>query len=407
MSNKKLEVALFAALLVGAAGAHAQTSPIRPAYQFPAPITDAGAASVQVAGSPFYFTPFVGLAAGHDDNLFLSSVNEKSSALYIVSPGFKLDARDGNKVLQLDYQAQIGRYTQSEDDDYVDNVARAQGDFAISQRQFVRLGLDYIRSHDPRGSTDRGIAASPDKYRLISPGAMYVLGAPGAEGRIETYYSNGHKTYLNNRAFTAASDRNTEEFGGAFYWRVMPRTYVLAEIRNTDLRYRQPGSPFSGDERRIYGGVSWEATAATTGTFKVGQLRKRFDSGLPEFSGSSWEALISWAPRTYSRFDFYTSKGANESTGLGNFILTETAGVLWTHSWSSVLSTGVNLRYAKDEYQGFDRTDKTKSLGLKVGYKFRRWLTLGAEYQYTQRDSNTNFFEYDRNLYLLTATGSL
>ena len=30
-----------------------------------------------------------------------------------------------------------------------------------------------------------------------------------------------------------------------------------------------------------------------------------------------------------------------------------------------------------------------------------------AEYAYTKRDSNTNLFDYDRNLYLLTATGSL
>ena len=54
------------------------------------------------------------------------------------------------------------------------------------------------------------------------------------------------------------------------------------------------------------------------------------------------------------------------------------------------------------EYQGFDRQDEIKSLGLKVGYRFRRWLTLGAEYTRTRRDSNRPEFEYDKNLYLLT-----
>ena len=79
----------------------------------------------------------------------------------------------------------------------------------------------------------------------------------------------------------------------------------------------------------------------------------------------------------------------------------------WNHAWNAVLSTAILARYQRDEYQGFDREDKTKSLGLKVGYKFRRWLTLGAEYTYTQRDSNFNVFEYDRNFYLLTATASM
>ena len=78
-----------------------------------------------------------------------------------------------------------------------------------------------------------------------------------------------------------------------------------------------------------------------------------------------------------------------ESTGLGSFILSRLIGV----TWNACLELGpvrpsVNLGYQKDEYQGFDRTDDIKTLGVKVGYKFRRWLTLGAEYTYTKRDSN-------------------
>jgi polysaccharide biosynthesis protein VpsM len=42
-----------------------------------------------------------------------------------------------------------------------------------------------------------------------------------------------------------------------------------------------------------------------------------------------------------------------------------------------------------------------------VGYRFRRWLTLGAEYTHIQRDSNRAGFEYDKNIYLLTATASM
>ena len=34
-------------------------------------------------------------------------------------------------------------------------------------------------------------------------------------------------------------------------------------------------------------------------------------------------------------------------------------------------------------------------------------MTLGAEWNYVQRDSNQNFSDYDKNLYLLTATLSM
>ena len=47
------------------------------------------------------------------------------------------------------------------------------------------------------------------------------------------------------------------------------------------------------------------------------------------------------------------------------------------------------------------------SLGLKVGYRFRRWLTFGAEYNYIERDSNIDTSDYDKNRYFLTATASM
>lgn len=408
MTKKNLNLAVGAVLVAFSSVASAQSGVVRPAYQFPSTTAPAsGPASVQVAGTPFFFMPYLGLAAGYDDNLFLSSTNEKASTLYVFSPGFRLDARDPNKVIQLSYQSQIGRYGQSDDDDYVDHTLRTQFDIALNRSNFLRFGVDYLRNHDPRGSTDRPVAGRPDKYRLTNPYVTYALGAPGAAGRVEVYYNYMDKQYLNNRETTVGSDRQSEEFGGAFYWRVMPRTYVLVEARETRISYQLPSSPLDANERRIYGGVTWEATAATTGTLKVGNLKRRFDSDLPNFSGTSWEGIITWAPRTYSKFDFYTARQSNESTGLGSFILSSIAGVSWNHAWSSVISTGVDYRHQKDEYQGFDRSDKTNILGLKVGYKFRRWLTLGAEYSHTQRDSNVPLFEYDKNLYLLTATASM
>ena len=406
MTKKKL-AGITIALLAGAITAHAQTG-IRPAYQFPAPPPASGPASIQLGDSPLFVTPYVGLAYGRDDNVLLTSSNELKSDVVILSPGLSIDARSANSVLSLDLQSQIGRYRDSEEDDYVDHTARMQYDVAFDRRNFLRFGYQYLRSHDPRGSTDRGIGSEPDKYRLSAPSITYAFGAPGAAGRIETYYSYTDKRYINNRAATELSDRKTNEFGGVFYWRVMPRTYALAEARRTHIDFRSPASIQGAQERRFYAGVSWEATAATIGTVKVGRLERRYeDVDRPKFDATSWEAIVTWLPRTYSKFDFYTARQTNEATGLGDFILSSMYGVNWDHSWSSVLMTGVNLRYSKDEYQGFDRTDDVKSIGLKVGYKFRRWLTFGAEYTHTRRESNLPSFDYDKNLYLLTATASM
>jgi hypothetical protein len=405
--TKKNLILIAIALLAGPVAAHAQTN-MRPAYQYPPAPEGSGPGSVQLGDSPIYMAPYLGFGAGRDDNVLMQSTNEVDSPYYVTTGGLRFDARSSNSVIQAGYQVQYGRYSDSIEDNYTDQNAKFQFDTAIDRRNFLRLGLDWVRGHDPRGSTDRGISDQPDRYKMTTPSAMYAFGAPGAAGRVEAYYTYADKHYLNNRAVTVTSDRETTEFGAAFYWRVMPKTYLMAEARRTDLSYREPNSPLSAMERRYYAGVMWDATASTSGTIKVGRLQREFEHGTaPDFSGPSWEAVVTWTPRTYSKFDFFTGRQTNESTGLGNFILTSITGVTWSHSWSSVLMTGVDVRYQKDEYQGFDRTDEVKSIGLKVGYKFRRWLTLGAEYTHTQRDSNIPGFEYDRNLYLLTATATL
>lgn len=408
-SKRNWPVRGAAVLLVFAAfGAYAQTAYVRPTYQYP-PLPPAnGPASVQISDTPLYVTPYVGLGAGYDDNLFLSPRNERSSTLYILSPGFKIDARSANKVLQLSYQGQFTEYGQSSHDNYVDHAARGQLDTAFDFRNFLRLGVDWAKSHDPRGSTDRPFGGYPDKYEVTTPYAQYAFGAPGAQGRVELYVSDANRRYLNNRQFTLTADRDTLEYGGAFYWRAMPKTYLMAEARRTEIDYKHIDPGLSADENRLYVGATWEATALTTGTIKYGRLERDFRApNLNDFSGPSWEGLITWAPRTYSKFDFYTARQTNESTGLGSFILTSIAGVTWTHAWNSYLTTGVDARYQRDQYKGFDRDDDIKSLGFKVGYRFRRWLTLGAEYAHTDRNSNLDQYDYKKNFYLLTATASM
>jgi len=396
MNQTKITIVVTAALLCGATGAWAQ---VRPAYSYPAKPTG----GTQMGETPAYYSWWLGTGVGYDDNLLLTERNERTSGYYVVNPGLRIDARSPNSVIEFTQQWQVGRYWSSHNDDYIDHSTHAQADMAFSQRAFGRVGVDYIKSHDPRGSTDRGISQTPDQYKVLSPNATFAFGAPGAAGRLEAYYQSADRRYENNRSVTQFSDRDTQEYGSALYVRLAPKTYVLGEVRRTDIDYKIT-SPNSARETRYYGGVSWEATAATTGTLKFGRVKRDFTSSLtPDETDTSWEGMINWAPRTYSQVQFLTSRQTNEASGEGSFILTEAYQVSWNHSWSSYLTTGVTARWQRDEYQNFDRTDDTRSLGLRVGYRFRPWLTLGAEYTHTNRDSNLNN-DYNKNLYLLTAT---
>jgi polysaccharide biosynthesis protein VpsM len=209
MRTTKLWAAGVACAIV--TGAHAQS--MRPSYSFPKLPEGSGPAAIQLGGSPFYFSPRIGLAAGRDDNVLNAPSGKTSSTVYLANPGFKLDARSERTVFQSGYEARIGRYSSSKDDNYVDHAAHTRYDVAFDRRNFLRLGVDYTRGHDPRGLTDRPIGAEPDRFRLLVPAVTYAFGAPGAAGRFETYASELRKRYQNNRATTALGDRDSTEFG--------------------------------------------------------------------------------------------------------------------------------------------------------------------------------------------------
>ena len=266
----------------------------------------------------------------------------------------------------------------------------------------------YAQGHDPRGSTDRTISTGPDKYDNTGANALLAYGANGAAGRVELEAGTIKRHYTNNRATTFLSDRSNDTAAARFFVRVAPKTSLVFEARQDKFDYESPISLFDSKEKRFLAGVTWDATALTSGTVKVGRIRKNFDSpALKSYSGTGWEANVRWSPLTYSTFDFFTSKGFLEATGLGNFILDKRYGAAWNHAWSSRVTSGVNYTRSDDVYDGFNRNDKIDSLGFKINYKLTRWLTLGGEVAHTKRASNITAFEYKKNVYMFTLGATL
>jgi hypothetical protein len=104
-----------------------------------------------------------------------------------------------------------------------------------------------------------------------------------------------------------------------------------------------------------------------------------------------------------------SSRQTTESTGLGDTILTRNNGLSWTHDWNSRFRTQLLGTLRNDKYQGagVSRVDDTTSAGVRVIYRFRRWLRFGVEALRTHRDSDIDAFDYRRNLILFTVGATL
>lgn len=413
MNNPKtITVALAIALAAFGGMALAQSSgPAKPQYEIPTgvKIDEDAPRGIQV-GEGFYVFPYVKLGIGRDDNLFLSHTNEKSSDLTIFNPGFQLQARRQDALYKLSADAVNGAYRSSSRDDYLDRRIRGSGEWVLSNSAGLRLGLnsDYLR--DPRGSTNRPTGNEPDTYRDNGANVLFAYGANDAKGRIELAGETAQKRYRNNRLFTEAADRDTDNLRGTAFFRVMPRTSLLFEVSQFKYDYTLGSSTLDSKENRYMAGVTWEATTATSGTVKIGSLKKDFRSSLrDDFSGSTWEVAVQWSPMTYSKVDLYSQKTIYEATGIGDFVLTKRSGVVWKHDWSTALSSTASYYHAQDDFlgAGSSRKDRINALGFKVNYKLGRVLTLGADYTYTDRDSNIPDFRYKRNQLMFTAGAAM
>lgn len=363
-----------------------------------------------IAADPFLVYPGIDLGFGYDDNLYSSEINKKSSSLLTISPWLRVEARPGPHRFDLSFGYTAGRYGGSGADNYEDYQLAASLHAILSQRTDLGMRLQHRHGHDPRGSTDRAFGDSPDEYNDTGIDGTLGYGAAGARGRLEVSGGHTSRVYQTNRESTAANDHDTGILGGTLLWRVAPKTQVLLQGEGRSIDYDEPTSTLDSDETRYYLGARWDATARTSGSAKIGVLKKDFRSEeRQDFSTSSWEVGVRWSPLTYSVFDLNTTRQTEESTGLGDTIVSTRNLLTWTHSWSRRVRTQILAGWTHDDYrgEGVTREDDTGSLGLRAFYQFRRWLRFGAEYTYSDRDSSDSFFDYQRNTFSITLNATL
>lgn len=358
---------------------------------------------------PINAYPSVGFALKHDDNLFSTPDNETGDSLTILTPSVRFEAKQNANTYSLTAGATQGSYNSSTADNYTNYNLNGVADLDLTARFRARLNADYIDAQDPRGSTNNPLSAEPDRYRETRLGGIASYGARGARGRLDLELGQLARRYYNNRAATFASDRDNGDLGLTFYWRVAPKTSLLLQAKHTSIDYTSSLSTLDSTENRLLGGVTWEASAKTTGIFKLGMVKKSFDDPARDDSTqASWEGAIKWSPRTYSVVDFNLGRSPAESTGgVGNYIDKTTTGALWTHQWTSRISTATSASYMTDLYKGIDREDNIQNYGLKATYRMRRWLDFGADYTHGLRDSNDNAFDYKRNTLMLFLNATL
>lgn len=355
-------------------------------------------------GIQLYPSLFVGL--GHNDNLSSVATNPIESDFQNVAPKLVAELKHRGDRYTAQVSVDSKTYSSSSPDNMYGSLVELAGDNYFDTRARAGWSAGVANATDARGANGRPITAESARYHTNNLKGTFIYGAPDAPGRLEFDLGNQDKIYDNTG--TSAEDVSTGNYAGRVFYRVGTRSLALVEVRGSRMNYVSALSTLSSNERRYFVGLTWDATAATTGMVKIGQLTKDFDLSTKNgASGSSWESSVRWSPLTYSIFDFQSSRTTTETSGFGDFSINQGTSVLWSHQWDQSLSSRLSLGQANTEFRGTSRLDSALNSGIKLTYAASRWLKVGFDISSTDSTSNIAGNEFKRNSAMLTLEATL
>jgi len=356
-----------------------------------------------------HFLSLLTLGARHDDNISQDPKSQPrdSSAIAIVQPAFLFKVGTPKVTFDGAYTLTNESYEYDSKDNHTDHQLLLGSQFAFDASNKASLSFDYIEKQDIRTSINRAATDEEvgDESRFTNLAGQYRLGADTARAQFELNLGASNLSYLNNLNTLSQNrlkERDMITQGGTFYVRIAPKTRILLEVIHTDFDYEDADSQLSNNATKYYAGVVWEATAKTSSYIRVGQEDKNFDSANAiDTSEPAWDINITWQPRSYSRINLTTGKGAAEGSARSDVIETTNTTLSWTHDWSYQFESQLSYNSINEDYKGraFNgRKDDTNTASAALIYKMNRNVEFSGSYSRKERESNSPVEEFDSNI---------
>ena len=380
------------------------------------------------------FTPTLQFEERYDDNIFATKKKQKSSWVTVVEPTFTLSLDRAKSAHELKYIMSSKSYHSSDGNSHVDHHLTANSGFEFNSRNRLLLNAGYYKMQaagtDQVYTDQEGYQLDPrnDKWNNKNVGALYTFGAREAITQVDFGLDYDELRYDNSDRYDGVrinkeSERDAASAKLIGYYAITSKTKLLLEGRYTDYDYKSDDDRDSKN-KALLAGLTWSATAKTTGSVKVGREKKDYKNSSSTYKNSStpmWEAGVEWAPVSYSTFILRTRRGYDEGTSYTEFddlnqldnvtsnIRVVDSSLGWKHYWMDRFYSETEYRRIDRKYEGSNvkRDDKIDQYGLGLNYETYRWLDVGINYKHRANDSDIASEKYKRNIYALTFRASL
>ncbi|WP_372882480.1 outer membrane beta-barrel protein [Psychromonas sp.] len=359
-----------------------------------------------------YFVPQFESIVRYDDNVYTSDVKSESSFITYLMPSIKV--RNNGVVNRYggEYKLISSFYSDGVDDsdDVSDHLFSLFSYNEYTSRHRTAVDLSYDKLHENRGSgltedLNFSLVKSPIQYDDFDGRLYYQFGGLRAKMRIGAGISYHDKQYNNYKDITKHKDLDKTTFLADVDYQAGDITFLTFDLSSADISYKytSPGSESKNNkDNRFLVGVSWRGVSKIHGSAKFGYQHKKYDEykqGRDDFNGFTTSVTINWKPIQRSTLSLVTSRSAEESATVGDYINNVSGTLGWEHEWSYKIDTSLQFSYQDKDYVGAERRDKISDFNTEVVYGLSRRLNLALGYNYTNSDSNVDNVSYDRNVF--------
>jgi hypothetical protein len=336
----------------------------------------------------------------YDDNILLTDdavTPSIDSMIFEARPELQWVGTLGKHMARFGYQGYYAWHEARSTSNFDDHYVGGDVTLDLTQKLNVNLTADYREEHEVRTAVALPLGAGPNLWEQWAVAGQVVYGRRVAKAQVALKGEYWERDYTNNGQ--SFRDYDADALTLTLFYNLGPKTQLLIEPSYTDYVY--PNSAQDNDVVRMLAGVTWEATAKTTGEFKIGWHEKEFDIG-PTDSGLSLESRIVWKPKSYSTVTGALSRYVYDSAVGGGSLSYEAtvANLDWEHDLTALTQFQAGLRYESDSYDT-GRDDDLFDAYLGVSYALKRWMTIGARYDYAQRDSSDAGNDYTDNRFMI------
>jgi hypothetical protein len=370
--------------------------------------------------------PGITIQGVYDDNIFLGNGDntpfeeEESDWITHVMPSLLFDyslAERGS--IDFGYKGDFAYYNDNDENDW----NRHEGIFQLNYDSpgGLILGVDnlFVDTEDPYSSENEFRIGQPQIERWYDRLNTTIGFDFSDQFKLFAYYNFYKQDYDEDIDFT--QDFKYHEFGAGAQVRLHPKTWGFARYHYGEQDYYThrglvtDSNDSDFDWHRVNFGLTWDADAKVGGELNFGYQWKDYDNSIDAATPPNpyddkntliAETLITYEASPTTALGLGLTRALREVGGSTNAYFEDT-GISLNLQQVMVekLTLNVGVVYSENDYnepEPKEREDDNFKAKIDFNYQIQDWLSAQAGYQYWDKDSNYDSFEFTDNQLMIS-----